>query len=107
MRVLAAGDVNGDGKKDLVGSSLKKGIWLFEKQGLNWKVTNIDDNSSGYEHPLHLADLDGDGIPEIYVAAEDQGELNFLRWKDGKFVKELVVPLNKGDITWNITDGRF
>jgi hypothetical protein len=107
MRVLAAGDVNGDGKKDLVGSSLKKGIWLFEKQGLEWKVTNIDDNSSGYEHPLHLADLDGDGIPEIYVAAEDQGELNVLRWKDGKFVKELVVPLNKGDITWNITDGRF
>ena len=107
MRVLAAGDVNGDGKTDLVGSSLKKGIWLFEKQGLNWKVTNIDENSSGYEHPLHLADLDGDGVLEIYVAAEDQGELNVLRWKDGKFVKELVVPLNKGDITWNITDGRF
>jgi hypothetical protein len=107
MRVLAAGDVNGDGKKDLVGSSLKKGIWLFEKQGLEWKVANIDDNSSGYEHPLHLADLDGDGVLEIYVAAEDQGELNVLRWKDGKFVKELVVPLNKGDITWNITDGRF
>ena len=107
MRVLAAGDVNGDGKKDLVGSSLKKGIWLFEKQGLEWKVTNIDDNSSGYEHPLHLADLDGDGVLEIYVASEDQGELNVLRWKDGKFVKELVVPLNKGDITWNITDGKF
>jgi VCBS repeat protein len=107
MRVLAAGDVNGDGKTDLVGSSLKKGIWLFEKQGINWKVTNIDENSSGYEHPLHLADLDGDGQLEIYVGAEDQGELNCLRWKDGKFEKTVVIPLNKGDITWNITDGRF
>jgi hypothetical protein len=107
MRVLAAGDVNGDGKIDLVGSSLKKGIWLFEKQGLDWKITNIDENSSGYEHPLHLADLDGDGQLEIYVGAEDQGELNCLRWKDGKFEKTVVIPLNKGDITWNITDGRF
>ena len=107
MRVLAAGDVNGDGKIDLVGSSLKKGIWLFEKDGQSWKVTNIDDNSSGYEHPLHLADLDGDGVLEIYVGAEDQGELNVLRWKNGKFEKSVVIPLNKGDITWNITDGKF
>ncbi len=107
MRVLAAGDVNGDGRKDLVGSSLKKGIWLFEREGLAWKVTNIDENSSGYEHPLHLADLDGDGALEIYVGAEDQGELNCLRWKNGSFEKSVVIPLNKGDITWNITDGRF
>jgi hypothetical protein len=107
MRVLAAGDVNGDGKTDIVGSSLKKGIWLFEREGTGWKVKNIDDNSSGYEHPLHLADLDGDGALEIYVASEDQGELNVLRWKDGKFEKSVVIPLNKGDITWNITDGRF
>jgi len=107
MRVLEAGDVNGDGKIDLVGSSLKKGIWLFEKDGSNWKMTNIDDNSSGYEHPLHLADLDGDGVLEIYVAAEDQGELNVLKWKDGKFEKSTVMPLNKGDITWNITDGKL
>ena len=108
MRVLEAGDVNGDGKIDLVGSSLKKGIWLFEREaGDKWKMTNIDDNSSGYEHPLHLADLDGDGVLEIYVAAEDQGELNVLKWKDGKFEKSTVMPLNKGDITWNITDGKF
>jgi len=107
MRVLAAGDVNGDGNVDLVGSSLKKGIWLFERQAVGWKVTNIDDNSSGYEHPLHLADLDGDGALEIYVASEDQGELSCLKWKNGKFEKSKVIPLNKGDITWNITDGRF
>ena len=107
MRSLEAGDVNGDGKIDLVGSSLKKGIWLFERNADGWKVTNIDDNSSGYEHPLHLADLDGDGKLEIYVASEDQGELNCLRWKGGKFEKSVVIPLNKGDITWNITDGRF
>lgn len=107
MRVLTAGDVNGDGKTDLVGSSLKKGIWLFEREGIGWKMSNIDDNSSGYEHPLHLTDLDGDGALEIYVASEDQGELNCLRWKNGKFEKSVVIPLNRGDITWNISSGRF
>jgi hypothetical protein len=107
MRALAAGDVNGDGQIDLVGSSLKKGVWLFEREGLTWSAKNIDAESSGFEHPLHVADLDGDGTPEIYVAAEEQGELRRLRWKDGTFEKSVVVPLHTGDITWNISDGKF
>jgi hypothetical protein len=108
MRSIAAGDVNGDGKKDLVAGGLGSGLWLFEQDGAGgWKKTLIDAKSSGFEHPVHLADLDDDGTPEIYVASEDQHELRCYQWKNGAFVKEVLAPLHPGDITWNITDGRF
>jgi hypothetical protein len=104
MRALQAGDVTGDGKLDLVGTALTSGIWLFERQDDGaWKKSSIDAKSSGFEHPLHLADLDGDGKLEIYVAAEDQQELRRYRFRNGTWEKTVIAPLRKGDITWNIT----
>ena len=103
MRSLNAGDVTGDGTIDLVGSALTSGIWLFERQPDGaWKRSSIDTASSGFEHPVHLADLDGDGKLEVYVASEDQQELRRYKFKDGKWEKSVVAPLRKGDITWNV-----
>jgi hypothetical protein len=106
-RAIAAGDVNGDGKIDLVAGALASGLWLFEQDGTAWKKSVIDANSSGFEHPVCLADLDGDGTPEIYVGSEDQRELRQYRWQNGAFQKTVVAPLHAGDITWNITAGRL
>jgi hypothetical protein len=107
MRAIAAGDVNGDGNVDLVAGALSSGLWLFEQDGAGWKKTLIDATSSGFEHPVCLADLDGDGALEIYVAAEDQHELRQYRWQNGGFQKSVVTQLHPGDITWNITAGKF
>jgi hypothetical protein len=107
MRAIQAGDVNGDGKVDLVAGALSSGLWLIEQGAQGWTAKPIDTQSSGFEHPVDLADLDGDGQLEIYVASEDQGELRQYRWKDGRWEKNVVAPLHKGDITWNITHGRL
>jgi hypothetical protein len=105
MRAIAAGDVNGDGKIDLVAGALASGLWLFEQADGTWKRTLIDAKSSGFEQPVDLADLDGDGALEIYVAAEDQHEVRQYRWQHGAFAMSVVAPLAAGDITWNITHG--
>lgn len=107
MRALAAGDVNGDGKIDLVAAGLSSGLWLFEQDGAGWKKTQIDAQSSGFEHPVLLADLDGDGMLEIYVGSEDQGELRRYRFANGSFEKTVVAPLQKGDISWNVNDAKL
>ena len=106
MRAITAGDVNGDGKIDLVAGGLASGLWLFEQSADGWKKTQIDASSSGFEHPVLLADLDGDGALEMYVASEDQGELRRYRWRNGAFEKTVVAPLQKGDITWNLSAAR-
>jgi len=99
--------VNGDGKIDIVAGAMSSGLWLIEQGATGWKVSSIDTQSSGFEHPIDLADLDGDGKLEIYVASEDQGELRQYVWRDGRFVKTVLVPLHKGDITWNVTHGKL
>lgn len=107
MRAIAAGDVNGDGKIDLVAAGLGSGLWLFEQSPEGWTKTQIDAQSSGFEHPVLLADLDGDGQLEIYVGSEDQGELRRYRFENGTFAKIVIAPLERGDISWNVNDAKL
>lgn len=107
MRALTAGDVNGDGSIDIVAGAMTSGLWLFEQGPSGWTKTLVDAGSSGFEQPVHLADLDGDGTLELYVASEDQNELRRYVWKNGAWEKSVVSPLVKGDITWNVDHGTF
>ena len=47
---------------------------------------SIDADSSGFEHAAYVADLDGDGTLELYVAADDQHELAALHVRQGRQV---------------------
>jgi hypothetical protein len=106
-RFLTAGDVDGDGRMEMVAAAHKSGLWLLEPggdAGQPWTKTSIDRNSSGFEHAALLADLDQDGIDELYVANDDAGEINRYLWFDGEPMKETLYthPEGLSGFTWNI-----
>jgi len=101
-RFLSAGDVNGDGSIDIVASSFRSGLWLLKRNKNAWEKELIDDNSSGFEHATLIADLDKNGLKEIYVAADDQGVLRKYQWDGKQFKREDIISLAKGTITFNV-----
>jgi hypothetical protein len=106
-RFLTAGDVDGDGRRELVAAAFKSGVWLMRPGAdpkASWSVTSADRDSSGFEHAALLADLDGDGRDELYVASDDQGEVRRYVWKDGAFAREVIhrrAPAGSA-FTWNL-----
>ena len=107
-RVLVAGDVQGDGQKEIVAAGFKSGLWLLTPgpgPGDPWSVVSIDRDSSGFEHASLLADLDGDGADELYAASDDHREVRRYVWKAGAPVREVIFahPEGMSGFTWNIT----
>jgi hypothetical protein len=106
-RFLSSGDVDGDGKKEMVVAGFRSGLWLLrpgaDPKG-KWDVVLIDKNSSGFEHASLLTDLDGDGTDELYVASDDQGEVRRYVFRDGKFEKEVIHTRKPAGsaFTWNL-----
>jgi hypothetical protein len=62
---MYAYDFDGDGDNDVVGSSAhRRGIWWYEQDGKDWK-THLIDESIAQTHALVLADMNGDGVPDL------------------------------------------
>ncbi|HSF20250.1 MAG TPA: VCBS repeat-containing protein [Vicinamibacteria bacterium] len=103
-RFLTAGDVDGDGKKEMVAATHKAGLWLLTREGELWTKRLIDSDSSGFEHASILVDLDGDHRDELYVASDDQNEVRRYIWAGEGFEKETLVTFTDGlgRFTWNI-----
>jgi hypothetical protein len=106
-RFLTVGDVDGDGKKEMVAASFSKGLWLLrpgKDPKSEWGIESIDRDSGGFEHAALLTDLDGDGTDELYVAADMQGELRRYVWTRGRAKREVIlrrdIPMSR--MTWNI-----
>jgi hypothetical protein len=106
-RFLSVGDVDGDGKKEMVAAAYSSGLWLL-KPGQNprgeWAIESIDRDSSGFEHASVFADLDADGTDELYVAADRQGEIRRYVWDSGRPRREVIHirPIASAMMTWNI-----
>jgi hypothetical protein len=106
-RCLTAGDVDGDGRREIVAAAAKAGLWLLRpgEPGRPWSKERIASDSSGFEHAALLADLDGDGRDELYVASDEQHEVRRYRFQDGAWTKEVLHRHEGGmsGFTWNLT----
>jgi hypothetical protein len=106
-RCLTAGDVDGDGRREIVAAAAKAGLWLLRPgaPGSSWSKERIASDSSGFEHAALLADLDGDRRDELYVASDEQHEVRRYRWQDGAWTREVLYRYEGGmpGFTWNVT----
>ena len=106
-RFLTVGDVDGDGRREMVIATFRNGLWLArpgrDPRG-EWSLESIDRESSGFEHTALLTDLDGDGTDELYVGSDDQGELRQYTWVNGRPRREVILrrEVPRAIMTWNI-----
>jgi hypothetical protein len=103
-RFLTTGDVDGDGKREMVAATNKSGLWLLRPNAELWDVSLIDADSSGFEHASILLDLDADGRDELYVASDRQSEVRRYDWSDDGWKKQVLLKYEEGltGFTWNI-----
>ncbi|MBN1296719.1 VCBS repeat-containing protein [bacterium] len=108
-RFLTIGDTDGDGKNELIASTNKNGIWRLdpmENGSEPWKKTLVATGTSGFEHSTYLADLNGDGVHEIYVASDNQGQLRQYTWNGRGYSALVIGPLKDDTITFNVVAHR-
>lgn len=107
-RFLTVGDLDGDGNREMIAAAFSSGLWMLrpgrDPNG-EWSIESVDRNSSGFEHAAYATDLDGDGTDELYVAADEQGEVRRYVWVNGRARRAVIhsrdVPRSR--MTWNIT----
>jgi hypothetical protein len=109
-RCLTAGDVDGDGRREIAVALSKAGLWLLRPRAgdVAWDSRVVAEDSSGFEHAAVLADLDEDGRDELYVASDDQHEVRRYVWRDGAPQREVLYryPGEMSGFTWSLTPVR-
>lgn len=104
-RFLSVGDVDGDGKKEMIAAASKSGLWLLRPHNTSpWDKELIDGGSGGFEHASILLDLDGDKRDELYVASDNQKEVRRYDWTPKGWSHEVLLKYEDklGRFTWNI-----
>ncbi len=106
-RFLTAGDIDGDGRQELVAAAFSSGVWLLRPGSdprVEWKKQQIDADSAGFEHAALLTDLDEDGTDELYVASDRHKELRRYTWNGERLVRETIYRRtdDRPIFTWNL-----
>jgi len=107
---LAAGDIDGDGKSELVVASQDKNVYLLTRRGdLLWRYA-----ARAAVYTVALADLEGDGQGEVIAGSDDNNiyALNsdgrlLWRYTTGSRVTEVVAQDLDGDGSQEILAGSW
>jgi hypothetical protein len=76
---IAAADLNGDGKIDLVATAYSNGIAVLLGNGNGTFQSSIGYSAGAEPFSVAIRDLNGDGIPDIAVANENHGGFAVLK----------------------------
>jgi hypothetical protein len=104
-RVLLDTDLIRSGKRHLLVTTLKGGIWLLTPPApgaAQWSRRKLGAESSGVEHAAGIADLDGDGLEEVYVSAENRRAVYQLAWAGRSVGARTIYNLPGRDLTWSL-----
>ena len=106
-RFLTVGDIDGDGKNEMIAAAFSSGLWLLRPgadPSAKWKAELIDRDSAGFEHAAILTDLDGDGVVELYVASDRHKEVRRYVWDGRRMKREIIYkrPDDRPIFTWNL-----
>lgn len=83
-RFLEDGDLDGDGRRELVAATAQQGIYVIRlRDSGSWLRQRLARGSvtAGFEHPILVHDLDGDGRDEVLVASDRHRKLQSFRWR--------------------------
>src|SRR5207302_1459413 len=89
VQQIAAGDVNGDGKADLVIASADDSSVTLETNGgdgTSWAGSALTRAAAG-AHAVVLADLDGDGDRDVIYASSGDDTVGWFRNDGGTFTQ--------------------
>ena len=97
-RSLDLGDLDGDGKVDVVATDPSRAQFIVHRQsgqsGLGESKTYPGLVGGG---PVKLADLDGDGKAEVYVVSEKEKQLGRSTFQDGRLSFPAPLPTTGGE----------
>lgn len=99
----ALADLDGDGRRDVV---VPDPLSVLYHRGDGWEPVDLDD--PGHVRDATPGDLDGDGLPELYLARNGPGEADRVDhlWVDGALVPlEGPAGGQAFDATWVDLDG--
>ena len=104
-RSLDLGDLDGDGKADVVATDPTRAQFIVYRQsgrsGLGESKTFPGLVGGG---PVKLADLDGDGKAEVYVVSEKEKQLGRSVLQDGRLTFPAPLPITGEPVALGVAD---
>jgi len=102
IRDLEIGDVDGDGKDELVVATHDAGVVAViepeEADGTGKGVTELDQLADTFVHEIEIGDVDGDGKNEFFATPSERNRANesqagkvvMYKYQGGKYVRTVV-----------------
>jgi len=98
-RLVAVGDVDGDGLEDLVASHVDANEIVLHRQVPGRGFERAESFPAYAElEGLAVADLDGDGRDEVLLQSEKEGVVGVSSWRDGRLTFPRPLALSPGHV---------